>query len=983
MKTRRITLETHLHKIAEYDETVKNLESVFNIQKQKVIRYIGSVVTSFPTYSTHDAVHSMNIISAIEKILGQKTIKKMSGIDTFLILMCAYMHDTGMLYSDEEVKQLWETEGFQDFLTSARKREDEVGRAARKIDKAEKGEGCSVLEVRRSVAVILMEYFRPRHGQRIKHVTDARTSEFGSLLSIDDSFLPDRIIHNIYRISMAHNWSFEDILKEMPLADSFGVEEFHPRMVAYLIRMGDLCDMDNNRFNGVGIKVFGNLGEENLAHYFKHKSVETLHISSDGIVVVANVCYDMIQRECEENWLKHMEKAERDSALKNIFQNTVKEHINWKSWLEQEVTAGKMHSMELFPEKKFISVPELKYKILIDGEESESTHKNLKFLFSSEKAFKLIEDISIYQNNKLIFVRELIQNALDATKMQLYRTLSAYGFQFNEKTSPFDVERAYPNIFEEHAIMIHTDYSRETGKVYFSIRDKGIGISMDEFKRNILTTGRSWPERKEYQDEIKRMPEWLRPTGAFGIGLHTVFSVTDSLTIRTKSDSENKANEMTLYSGKKGGYAFCKKTNQTLQRGSEFSFSFLLTEELKEWVTGSNGGKMDWNGMHGESFQQSYFDQQMRTLLWHFLQIAGIGFSYVAFEKVNFDDNEKNTLFEYKNLITQKSFQFYQKAFPFCSQWKFTKDMYQCVEESAISGLIRWRPEFRNRVPDFIRWKYCLPNSALDKVFVEWRAEHCFSNVKPLEIFLRFSGIPEIVLDIPGENCPIGEKEKKVWRKFCTESYLNWKLFYRIRPLSEVAKDMLNKETIVLRRPFTTYISELFPVFHRMSLVSMDERRMEFSIHNSNTHGVQIDSQTKKRIFKEFWKEVERSHDPKGYVAMIGMEEYPMLGIENAEEQYHAQIGMLAKYPEIPLWDYGAGIKAFMDQFIGCPIDEKSQEIIDRIINSEGGKAVIHYIAVYRKKTGDDVKEEKIETQYREFLKELIYCWADGRCTFG
>ena len=176
----------------------------------------------------------------------------------------------------------------------------------RKIDKAEKGEGCSVLEVRRSVAVILMEYFRPRHGQRIKHVTDARTSEFGSLLSIDDSFLPDRIIHNIYRISMAHNWSFEDILKEMPLADSFGVEEFHPRMVAYLIRMGDLCDMDNNRFNGVGIKVFGNLGEENLAHYFKHKSVETLHISSDGIVVVANVCYDMIQRECEELSLIHI-----------------------------------------------------------------------------------------------------------------------------------------------------------------------------------------------------------------------------------------------------------------------------------------------------------------------------------------------------------------------------------------------------------------------------------------------------------------------------------------------------------------------------------------------------------------------------------------------------------------------------------------------------------------------------------------------------
>ena len=27
---------------------------------------------------------------------------------------------------------------------------------------------------------------------------------------------------------------------------------------------------------------------------------------------------------------------------------------------------------------------------------------------------------------------------------------------------------------------------------------------------------------------------------------------------------------------------------------------------------------------------------------------------------------------------------------------------------------------------DFIRWKYCLPNSALDKVFVEWRQSTVF-----------------------------------------------------------------------------------------------------------------------------------------------------------------------------------------------------------------------------------------------------------------
>ena len=53
MKTRRITLETHLHKIAEYDETVKNLESVFNIQKQKVITINEQISNFAQTYPTN------------------------------------------------------------------------------------------------------------------------------------------------------------------------------------------------------------------------------------------------------------------------------------------------------------------------------------------------------------------------------------------------------------------------------------------------------------------------------------------------------------------------------------------------------------------------------------------------------------------------------------------------------------------------------------------------------------------------------------------------------------------------------------------------------------------------------------------------------------------------------------------------------------------------------------------------------------------
>lgn len=1260
MKKKKITLESHLHELAETDENLKNLESVFQIQKQKVKRYLSSVGTSFPTYSAHDATHSMNIVSAIEKILGQKMIKRLSGVDSFLLLMCAYMHDTGMLYSDEEVNELWETEEFKGFLADSREREDEVGKAARKIAKAEAGEVDSILEIRQAVTVVLMEYFRPRHGQRIQTVTDARASAFGTLLSIDDSCLPDRMIHNIYQISMAHNWAFEDVLNKMVFEDSFGTEEFHPRMIAYLIRIGDLCDMDNNRFNGVGIKVFGNLGEENLAHYFKHKSVETLHLSSEVIDIEANVSHERIQRECEDNWLKKMEKTERDSAVERIFQNTVKEHINWKSWMEQEVTSGKLHAAELFPDRKRISVPELRYRILIDGEESESTHKNLKFLFSTEKAFQLIEGISMYQNNKLIFVRELIQNALDATKLQIYRTLCASGFAFSEHTSPFDVEREFPDLFQNHEIVISTDYDSDTGRVSFSIRDKGIGISMEEFKRNILTTGRSWPERKEYQNEIRQMPAWLRPTGAFGIGLHTVFSVTDSLTIRTKSDSEGKANEMTLHSGKKGGYAFCRKIDRPLPRGSEFRFSFFMTDDRKEYFEGilqgkrflekwkdevrqaivetmnrfcvtpmvpirmeeewgtpalvqstwynelgrsekintllyeriaseryrfafsddyqsfelwdrendcalnfgfssaeerynvcykgirlaeriesgkgseclyleqmdilsgagnewidaarmkltaearrklekmvedastfarkmyvamldefyrdeeiknltadldalakrvfqekeiafqelweesrrlkekywGNGDesnyktltkktltyflitevldrslklwkqpvtieearhifllidqmmkrwKMDWKGMD-EQFYRTFFNDQMRELLKHFLQMAGIRLFGIWKERLSFKENGKTSFYQYKNLIERISLAFYREYFPFCSVWRYTRELYEYIGETALQGLGGLRPEFQYRVSNLAMWRYCMLNSGLDKIFQKWKMENTFSEVKTLELFLKFPFRPEIVLDIPGRSCEMDKTEKRVWRTFFSNSYVGWEPFVEMEPFVGEVRELPETEKIVVERPLTENRRELFPFWHRMFLVRMDGKEMEFRVHHKKEQGIRVAPQMKQRIFREFWRTIEMisETDFKSYVDIMAMEEYPLLGIWDPEEQYLGQAGLEICYARIPLWGYGVEIRNFLWPYAGCAMGEEMEGIVAHIVDSEKGKSVISYIVEKREKEGNKVKAEEVAEQYKEFLRELIRCWGEEHgCTFG
>lgn len=72
-----------------------------------------------------------------------------------------------------------------------------------------------------------------------------------------------------------------------------------------------------------------------------------------------------------------------------------------------------------------------------------------------------------------------------------------------------------------------------------------------------------------------------------------------------------------------------------------------------------------------------------------------------------------------------------------------------------------------------------------------------------------------------------------------------------------------------------------------------------------------------------------------------------------------------------------------MHQFIGCSIEEKIQDIIDEIVNSYTGQSVLRYITQYRENIGDNIKQEEIEAQYKEFLKDLIYCWAEDNCVCG
>lgn len=110
------TLEQHLKNYSEIEVNARRLLESFHIIREKMEVNLRPVIALFPHYSEHSHEHSEHIISAIEKLLGRDRIEKLLPADTWMLLVCAYMHDLGMLVQGKELELDWQTTEFQDHI---------------------------------------------------------------------------------------------------------------------------------------------------------------------------------------------------------------------------------------------------------------------------------------------------------------------------------------------------------------------------------------------------------------------------------------------------------------------------------------------------------------------------------------------------------------------------------------------------------------------------------------------------------------------------------------------------------------------------------------------------------------------------------------------------------------------------------------------------------------------------------------------------
>lgn len=553
-------------------------------QKEQVISFLKISVFDFQHYSRHDESHAVSILESIEMLLGKDRIDKLSIGDLWLLLECAYFHDMGMSMNYDELVFLWrEDRDFKKYIDESIEKGKDAAVFYKVIDNLLRGKNkfddldhyleqivdeesplseiqdSWSVELERGLQEIIAEYVRYKHPQRLKE-------SINKLDEKQNPEIPIRLYKIMVNACILHGEDFQEIFNKLPYCEKgFGNTSIHPRFAAAMLRIGDLLDMDNNRFDVRAMEHYGELPFVSRLHFKKHKAITHLAIRPEGI------------------------EAEAKSSEVEVCVMADK----WFQMLDKEIDQLICVWNQIVPKKlKGCLLTRCKFGVYIQNQQGEKkfdSRVDREFQVDKAKLIKLLMGTNIYLSS-IDFIREYVQNALDASKMHLWLDIKKGRYKYSndirdvynkKEITPFNIGST---IYNQYAIEIHVNTDIETHTVTLKIVDRGIGIEK-ECIDIISKIGGGWRIRKKYQEELNEMPDWLRPTGGFGIGLQSAFMVSDKIEIVTKGIDEKEGRKLTLFSPKTQGKIINEVCSEALEGTSiEIAFDYFLISEVEREI---------------------------------------------------------------------------------------------------------------------------------------------------------------------------------------------------------------------------------------------------------------------------------------------------------------------------------------------------------------------------------------------------------------
>lgn len=542
----QLTLEDHFKDLSTKSEESKKIYSIWTLLKGDLEERLRHTQSVFVTFSLHDSSHSRSILRSIERFLGPARISRLSLTDTFMLLVCAYVHDFGMALTIEDVFHLLNSGNLRDYIIDKNDildtLEPEDAQAIRILSDYIRCESCGntsnqncphtprsrMESIYFAIVMVIQMYARPEHWKGVDRIEKQFKDLFTGRLNI-------RYIRDIIAICQSHGQDIKVLEKLEQEADGYDADVYHPRFIAAMLRLGDLLDVDNGRFPKWFFEAQEHgrewIPKQSELHFKKHESIRHIRILPEYIAITS---------ACQSTGINGDEDAYEVAEVA----------AEWFDWIRSDCEYL-AKNWAMITNGQFGAPPgELRLEIYVDGRPYSATQQRLQMQMPQDRILKLLEGTSIYQD-RFVGIRELLQNAVDASLLQLwydvthnrYVDLDLPGRHFiQSNTSANGVPSLPPwtipaGVYDNYKIKVEVLLDKTNHKVLLVVKDKGIGITPDDVKY-MVNIGTGKERNPRIRKIMQTMPEWLKPAGIFGIGLQSVFQLTNKIQFFTRQPNE-------------------------------------------------------------------------------------------------------------------------------------------------------------------------------------------------------------------------------------------------------------------------------------------------------------------------------------------------------------------------------------------------------------------------------------------------------------
>jgi molecular chaperone HtpG len=481
--------------------------------REAVKNWLSYIPHTFPHYTRHTVEHSDNIVLQVSKLLfedddPEQPVVRLSAAEAYILIAASYLHDAGMVVPDREKIEILASDAWKNWTSgegggARRWKEVQALRQSREPFDDTLRNFLADIQTR----FLIAEFVRLTHHRRATDIITHHQATLGRF-AFDDPML----LRTISDVCVAHGLRQHELedRERYPERRDIRGQLVNVRFIATLLRLGDLLDMSHDRACPLLLNAASPLPAESLAHWTQYQRITHRLTSPDTIEVVAD-CHSQEEHRFLQDWCQWMADEVQEAGT---FMARAARHNDWPA--PRVSLHGGNATIKIRPDASATYVPS-------------------KWTFELDHEAVLQRLISDVYSQPTAFVRELLQNALDANRSQMYADLVKDGLEAPEYPTQVNEERRgrYSVKVGLKTKEISNPLSGETERRQLLIvEDHGIGMDTEIIQRYFLQVGRSYYTT----DEFRRTFRFI-PTSRFGLGFLSVFAVSDQVVVETYKPS--------------------------------------------------------------------------------------------------------------------------------------------------------------------------------------------------------------------------------------------------------------------------------------------------------------------------------------------------------------------------------------------------------------------------------------------------------------